>query len=130
MLITQRVEAIETIKNSLSGFSLGSETWPKLPPWLGETISQAGDSIFSRETDAVNLTGGKVNPFESRKEKKKKETFSNRNFILLRTIFLIGPKRKLVSLDSERLHISTFLRLESVLRLTRICVIRKVIGKP
>lgn len=130
MLITQRVEAIETIKNSLSGFSLGSETWPKLPPWLGETISQAGDSIFSRETDAVNLTGGKVNPFESRKEKKKKETFSNRNFILLRTIFLVGPKRKLVSLDSERLHISTFLRLESVLRLTRICVIRKVIGKP
>lgn len=130
MLITQRVEAIETIKNSLSGFSLGSETWPKLPPWLGETISQAGDSIFSRETDAVNLTGGKVNPFESRKEKKKKETFSNRNFILLRTIFLVGPKKKLVSLDSERLHISTFLRLESVLRLTRICVIRKVIGKP
>lgn len=130
MLITQRVEAIETIKNSLSGFSLGSETWPKLPPWLGETISQAGDSIFSRETDAVNLTGGKVNPFESRKEKKKKETFSNRNFILLRTIFLVGPKKKLVSLDPERLHISTFLRLESVLRLTRICVIRKVIGKP
>ena len=73
MLITQRVEAIETIKNSLPGFSLGSETWPKLPPWLGETISQAGDSIFSRETDAVNLTGGKVNPFESRKEKKKRK---------------------------------------------------------
>lgn len=95
MLITQRVEAIETIKNSLSGFSLGSETWPKLPPWLGETISQAGDSIFSRETDAVNLTGGKVNPFESRKEKKKERNIFKPEFHFVTNNFLGRPEEEI-----------------------------------